>query len=270
MKKDPRLLPSIILEETGSTNDDVERLVASELVRGEDISRFHGYSELAFAQTAGRGRFERVWDSAFGGFYQSTLVVMEKLAPTTPNMLIVAVSAALFRAVRGFSPPGRAVEIKWPNDIVADGKKVAGILMKSAPRGGVTPVIIGTGANLFNDVAPERVRTGSTLPPGRIMPDRPDDRLVREGVKAFSEFFLREFWAACDSARDGAFDSTAAEYSKNLMYVGREVEVFDAVESGSPSVRGVFAGVTEEGYLRVTAAGGNSNIITSGEIRVTE
>ena len=267
MKKDRRPGPSIILRETGSTNADLEKLLSSDIIGGGDVSRFHGYSELAFVQTAGRGRFDRAWTSSYGGFYQSMIVFMEKIAPLTVSMLIISVSTALFRSVRSFASrrPAR-IEIKWPNDVAVDGRKVSGILMKSVPRRGATPVIIGTGVNLFNDIDAGSIRTGATLMPGRLAEycERP---LEESDIIAFSELFLDNFRNIIESSIKDGFEAVAAEYSSNLMYLNSEVEVFDAVESGNILVRGIFAGVTGEGFLRVIDAGGSTRVITSGEVR---
>ncbi len=92
---------------------------------------------IAFEQTNGRGRRGNIWESKRGGFYMSTVSSNHKLLP-----IVVAVSLAkvLTKKVVGLS-------LKWPNDLILDGKKVGGILCENFDSYSV----VGIGINLLNE-----------------------------------------------------------------------------------------------------------------------
>ena len=127
----------MILGETASTNDDLRRLAAE----GAD----EGTVVLASRQTAGRGRLGRSWDSPEGlGLYLSFL-----LRPQEPVREIgrypIACAIAVCEACREIA--GESVSLKWPNDVLAGGRKLAGILceMRQSPSG--VELVLGVGIN---------------------------------------------------------------------------------------------------------------------------
>lgn len=125
----------------GSTTDPLLRLAAA----GEP----EGIAILALRQTAGRGRDGRVWDSPAGNLYVSALLRPGGPARDIGQWALLS-AVALHDALSLFLPPGARLEAKWPNDLLLDGAKVAGILTDSAadPTGQVEWIIFGMGANL--------------------------------------------------------------------------------------------------------------------------
>jgi BirA family biotin operon repressor/biotin-[acetyl-CoA-carboxylase] ligase len=120
--------------ETGSTNDDMAALAAAGEAEGSWLR--------AERQTGGRGRQGRSWSSPAGNLYASTLVRLRAGDPPAPSLALVA-AVALHDTVGSWAP-GAAVQIKWPNDLLAGGAKLAGILLERAGDA----VVIGMGVNL--------------------------------------------------------------------------------------------------------------------------
>ena len=101
----------------------------------------------AQTQTAGRGRKGRAWSSPPGNLYVS-LLVLDPAEPQRSAELGFVAGLALARAVRRLSPPGRDVRLKWPNDLVCGGAKLAGILIEGTQRrDGAFACAIGFGVN---------------------------------------------------------------------------------------------------------------------------
>src|SRR5690348_13140280 len=104
--------------ETGSTNDDVLALARADVPEGTWLR--------AERQTAGKGRQGRSWESPPGSLYASTLVRLQPGDPPAPTLALVA-AVALHQAVSAYAPD---LTIKWPNDLVVRGMKLAGILLE--------------------------------------------------------------------------------------------------------------------------------------------
>lgn len=143
------------LAETASTND-----VAREWAR---IGAPDGATVVAARQTRGRGRRERIWDSPTGtGLYVSFVLRPGWPAEQAPNLAIVAGMAA-FRALEKAGVPD--LRVKWPNDVLAGGKKICGVLVE--PRlgaGRIEFAVVGIGINVgqaAGDFPPE-LRTKAT------------------------------------------------------------------------------------------------------------
>lgn len=122
------------IAETGSTNADLVALAASGV--GE------AFWLRAERQTGGRGRQGRVWQSPPGNFYGSTLVRLRASDPA-PATLALVTAVALEDAVRAHAPDA-ALSVKWPNDLLLGGAKLAGILLERAGDA----VVVGIGVNL--------------------------------------------------------------------------------------------------------------------------
>lgn len=125
----------------GSTNDEVKRLAQTGAPEGTLV--------WAQAQTAGRGRRGRLWQSPPGNLYLSLL--LRPAGPIAQAAQLGFVAAlALGDALEPMLAPGRALRFKWPNDVLLDGRKLAGILLESETASGerVAFVVIGIGVNL--------------------------------------------------------------------------------------------------------------------------
>lgn len=137
----PAFYALIRFETVGSTNDEAKRLAATAAPEGTLI--------WALEQTAGRGRRGRPWQSPPGNLYLSLLLRPAGSAAHAAQLGFVA-ALALGDALAPALGRGRELRFKWPNDVLLDGRKLAGILLESetAPGGGVTSVVIGVGVNI--------------------------------------------------------------------------------------------------------------------------
>ena len=137
----PRLLQ---LESTGSTNAD---LVAQ--VRAEPEEWPEGSVLLTLDQRAGRGRLGREWTTPPGAALAASVVVDAEGVPMDargwlPLISGVAMTRAVDRALRG---SGREVSLKWPNDVLVDGKKISGILAEMVTDAERDAIVVGAGVN---------------------------------------------------------------------------------------------------------------------------
>jgi BirA family transcriptional regulator, biotin operon repressor / biotin---[acetyl-CoA-carboxylase] ligase len=143
----------IDLIECESTNDEAARLARA----GAD----HGTVVIAGAQRAGRGRAGRVWASPPGlGLYLSA-VVRPPLPLALVPPLTLAIGVGVCDAARG---AGAAARLKWPNDVLARGRKLAGVLVEAQSQGSrLEAVIVGIGVNLGGALPPELGGRATTL-----------------------------------------------------------------------------------------------------------
>jgi len=134
----------IDLEACGSTNDEAARLARA--------GASHGTIVVADAQHAGRGREGRPWLSPQGGLYMSAVLRPPLPLRDVPPMTL-AIGIAVCDAVRAC---GAAAELKWPNDLLVDRRKLAGVLLEAQSQGGHTgrldAVIVGIGVNLVGEL----------------------------------------------------------------------------------------------------------------------
>jgi BirA family biotin operon repressor/biotin-[acetyl-CoA-carboxylase] ligase len=114
---------------------------------------------MARTQTAGRGRRARVWASPVGNLYASHLLHPPE-APAIMALRSFAAALALHGAIAATT--GAVATLKWPNDVLLDGGKVAGILLEATTRQGKTCLAIGFGVNLIS--APDVSEVGATPP----------------------------------------------------------------------------------------------------------
>jgi BirA family biotin operon repressor/biotin-[acetyl-CoA-carboxylase] ligase len=151
------LLPAgfhlIALESVGSTNDEAKQLARDGAPAGTLV--------WAREQTSGRGRRGRPWSSPPGNLYQS-LLLRPGGSPTVAAQLGFVAALGLGDALRALVGPALQLRYKWPNDLLVDGLKLAGILLESETDecGAVGFVVIGVGVNLAS--APRGVEYPAT------------------------------------------------------------------------------------------------------------
>lgn len=142
-----------IVDETGSTNDDMAAWALAGAAEGDWL--------MARRQIGGRGRSGRAWTSPAGNLYASGLVRLAPGDPPAPTLALVAGVAAA-EVIAAYLGPAGSPMLKWPNDVLVGGAKLAGILLE---RHGEA-IVIGIGANLV--AAP-------------ALPDRPTASLAALG-----------------------------------------------------------------------------------------
>jgi BirA family biotin operon repressor/biotin-[acetyl-CoA-carboxylase] ligase len=236
-----------VFEQTTSTNDVIEKLARDGVKEGAVV-----YAE---SQTKGRGRLGRKWVSpAHKGLWFSILLRPD-LRPQLVTQLTVASATALRRAIKlqtGWSP-----EIKWPNDILLGGKKVAGILTEmSAELDRVRYVILGIGVdvNLTASDLPAELRTIATSL--RIETGKTVSR-AELAVNILRELD-KDYALICD----GKFTGVADEWESYCTTIGREV----TVHLGGRQIRGCVESLDEDGALVLRTEHGHLERIIGGDV----
>ncbi len=180
-----------ILAEVDSTNSEASRL-AQHLTQPTWI--------MARRQTAARGRRGRVWLSPEGNF-AATLVMHPAGEPAQAALRSFIAALALADALALVCGPGATLSLKWPNDVLLNGGKVAGILLESVGQGAqVHHLVIGVGVNLIAAPPREAVEAGA-LPPVsvqgetglRIAPDELLDYLANAFARWEAQFVVYGF-----------------------------------------------------------------------------
>lgn len=230
------------VECTGSTNADLSaRAVAGVIEDGTWL--------VATRQTAGRGRQGRAWFDGAGNFMGSTSVAVRAGDPPAHTLALVA-GLALHAALASRIPaPDRAL-LKWPNDVLVGGAKLAGVLLERAGD----RVIIGIGVNLA--VAPP-VEGRETIALSAFGPAPDRDAFAHDLANTFATDLAR--WRSYGLAPIIARWLHAAHPPGTALVVG---------EPGEPSVSGEFAGLDAEGALLLRLADGTTRAIHAGEVRL--
>jgi len=218
--------PRLHLRATTSTND-----------RARDLAQAgapHGTLVTAAEQTAGRGRQGRTWTAPPGSALLLSVVLRDP-----PALLPLAAALAVAEVA------GAGAQIKWPNDVLLDGRKVAGILAEGRPQDGWA--VLGVGLNValrIDDLPPELRDTAGTLglEPADLEPTLERLLAALERTLALDEASLLEAYRARDALR------------------GREVSWTTG--------RGRAAGIDGEGRLIVELPEGGRTALSAGEVHL--
>jgi BirA family biotin operon repressor/biotin-[acetyl-CoA-carboxylase] ligase len=237
-------------ESVGSTNDVAARLAAA--------GAPHGAVVVAEAQERGRGRMGRDWFSPRGaGLYVSVVIRPPAAADvlTLASSVTLAAGVALADAVREVT--GLPVAIKWPNDLVAGGRKICGILAEaSAGAGGVEHVVLGFGINLRGASYPPDLANRATSIEEELGRPVVGHDLLAEALTKLSE--------ALSGRAGDAFARMLRRWRElSPSSVGARVEVRAEDGRWEPART---AGLDADGALLVTRAGGVHRVI-AGEVR---
>jgi BirA family transcriptional regulator, biotin operon repressor / biotin---[acetyl-CoA-carboxylase] ligase len=236
-----------VFQETTSTNDIVEKLARDGVKEGVVV--------FAESQTRGRGRLGRKWISPAGKGLWFSVLLRPDLRPQAATQLTVAAATALARAIR--SQTNLLPEIKWPNDILINGKKVAGILTElSAELDQVKYLILGMGidVNLNASEFPPDIRKIATSL--KIETSRAVDR-AELATRIIEELDV-------DYARiaSGQFESVADEWEERCATLGRNV----AIRIGERSIQGRAESLDSDGALLVRTQHGRLERIIGGDV----
>ncbi len=236
-----------VFEQTTSTNDVVEKLARDGVKEGVVV--------FAESQTKGRGRLGRKWISpAYKGLWFSILLRPD-LRPQETTQLTVVAGTALCRAIR--SETGLKPEIKWPNDILVSGKKVAGVLTElSAELDRVKHVILGIGVdvNLGAGEFPAELRKQATSL--KIEAGRAISRA--ELAMAILQELDSDYHRVCA----GQFAEVADEWEAHCKTIGRNV----TIQIGSRRVHGRAESLSGSGELLLRTEHGHLERISGGDV----
>jgi BirA family biotin operon repressor/biotin-[acetyl-CoA-carboxylase] ligase len=218
----------------------------------------HGTAVIAEAQTAGRGRLGRAFFSPPNANLYVSFVLRPRGSAMTLGTLPLAVGVALAECVAAELGDPARVELKWPNDVLVDAKKVSGILLERASASAESALILGIGVNLNVDPAsfpPDFRARASSL---SALAGRRIDRA------RFAAALFERLESALDLHAAAGFAALRPRFDALFRMVGRRVRVADAAER----VReGVVLGVGADGSLRLGTYEGEERLL-AGDVTV--
>lgn len=236
-----------VFEQTTSTNDVIEKLARDGVREGAVV--------FAESQTKGRGRLGRKWISPTRRGLWFSILLRPDLRPQETTQLTVASATALRRAI--VAETNLQPEIKWPNDILLNGKKVAGILTElSAELDKVRHVILGIGIDVNLDATElptdlKRIATSLKIENGEAI-SRPE----------LAATLLRELDFDYNRVRDGKFSAIADEWEDHCTTIGKNV----TVQIGDRKIRGRAESLDDDGALLLRTEHGHIERITGGDV----
>ncbi len=240
--------PILYFRALPSTNDLAKELAVIRAREGAVI--------VAEIQTSGRGRLERKWTSPQGGIWLS-IILRPKTAPRHIPKLTLMASVAVAKTIRKSFP--LKAEIKWPNDVLINNKKVCGILTEAKTCGqALNFVIVGIGvnANFDQDMLPAYLRDSSTTL---------KEELKREVERAsLLRALLEEIDFYYDMFMNGKFDAILKEWRDLAGFLGSHVEIL----SHGERFRGWALDIDEYGALMVRLENQTMRKVASGDLTI--
>lgn len=235
-------------ETIDSTNNEARRLAEQGASCGTLV--------LAEKQQSGKGRRGRSWMTQSGSAIAMSLVLRPKLPPTCASMVTLVMGLAVAKACQEYC--GVDAKIKWPNDIVVEGKKICGILTEmSSEIDYINYVVIGTGINTkVEQFPPELVQTAASL--HQIMGRQAD----RAGLIAACMQKFEQYYEKFEIQQD--LSLLMEEY--NMLLAGKNGEV-RVLEPGN-EYRGISEGINSLGELQVRKEDGTVESVYAGEVSV--
>jgi BirA family biotin operon repressor/biotin-[acetyl-CoA-carboxylase] ligase len=238
----------LYFDEVTSTNDVAKTLAEEGAPEGMVV--------VADVQTRGRGRLERIWFSPKGGLWFS-IILKPKITVKTVLQLNFIASIAVAHAIQMLT--GLKVEVKWPNDVLINGRKVCGILTEMSSKNHfLRYAIVGIGVNTNVDVKefPEDLRN--------IVTSISETVGVKFDNKTILNFILKEFFEKYREMLHGKFSDVIMEWKSLAGFLGSMIEVRD----GEKNFLAEALDVNEEGMLIVKRENGAVEKIGFGEISV--
>ena len=236
-------------------------------IRGGELAA-HGHLVVADTQTAGKGRRGRSWESPAGKNIYFSLVLKPDFAPDKAPMLTLVMAMAVLRALEsaedriGISISQKigngCLGIKWPNDIVLNGKKVCGILTEmSLQQNRIGHVVIGVGINVNKQDFPEELVDKATSLDAECGQEFSRSVILQEILRIFEEEY--EVFLQTED-----LSGILERYNDALVNRGREVRVLDP----QGEYTGIAEGINRMGELMVALPDGQLSNVYAGEVSV--
>lgn len=237
-----------VCEETDSTNLQAKRLGETGAPNGTLV--------IADRQSAGRGRRGRGWDSPKRCNIYMSLLLRPDFVPDKASMLTLVMAYSVQKAI--YSCTGLDTRIKWPNDIVFNGKKLVGILTEmSVGMNHICHVIIGVGINVNVEAFPGEIADKATSLQIEAGTKIERNRLAAEVMKQFEQDYE-------SFVETGNLSWMKQAYNDRLVNHGREVVVHGEKEP----YRALALGINDMGELCVRLNDGREEAVFAGEVSV--
>lgn len=207
---------------------------AMEMARLQQM--FHGDVVMAQCQKAGRGRMARSWDSPEGNLYFSIILQPKVGIEKLPEISFLAAVSLRLTLEKLLPESHKKIQNKWPNDLLIDGKKIAGILLESDALSGFTKgfVVLGIGVNLISN--PQQTIFPATNLQEFSLKILPED---------FLKIFLDEFEILYQKWLDFGFDLIRKIWLQKAWNLGVEV----TIKIDGKTQKGIFKDVDLQGNL---------------------
>jgi BirA family transcriptional regulator, biotin operon repressor / biotin---[acetyl-CoA-carboxylase] ligase len=227
-----------------STNSEVARLAQQGAAEGLCI--------VAEEQTAGRGRLQRQWESPRGsGLYFSTLLE-PRFPPDRWPLLTLMAAVAVHDTLK--QTCNLQLEIKWPNDILAQGKKLCGILAETIDVKAARCVVLGIGINLKRTAQlPETATSVEAVAAAKTVDTEIILQTLIENVTRYYKIL---------NAADGAAQIVDAWTSRSSYAYGKRIRV----SANEETFEGLTRGLEADGALRVETDDGNIRTVRAGDV----
>lgn len=233
----------VVFNEISSTNIKAKELAQ----KGEP----EGTIVLSEIQKQGRGRFDRTWESPEGGLYLS-IILRPTCKSSKATLLPLLAALSVCKTIK--SVCDLPVAIKWPNDVLIDGKKVCGILLESeSSKDGLGYVVLGMGINLNIDIDVFSKDFVATSISHEI------------GIKLDYYGFLKKLLLNLDYYyqlfKEEKYNNILSEWKKNSDTIGKRV----CINTSSEKMEGKAFDVNQSGFLIIEMDSGEHKRITSGD-----
>lgn len=211
---------------------------------------------VADKQESGKGRRGRSWVSPSGTGIFMTLMIKPDINPNNASMLTLVAALAVAKAIT--SVTGEKAMIKWPNDIVVNGKKVCGILTEmNAQFDYINHIVVGIGINVHNESFPEEISQMASS----LMIEAGGKRFHRAQIIAETMSYFEQYYDTFLQTQD--LSALVREYDKLLVNRNKSVRVLDPKEPFD----GKAMGITPKGEL-IVDTWESRKLVSSGEVSV--
>lgn len=211
---------------------------------------------VADKQESGKGRRGRSWVSPSGTGIFMTLMIKPDINPNNASMLTLVAALAVAKAIT--SVTGEEALIKWPNDIVVNGKKVCGILTEmNAQFDYINNIVVGVGINVHNESFPEEISQMASS----LMIEAGGKRFHRAQIIAETMLYFEQYYDTFLKTQD--LSALVREYDELLVNRNKSVRVLDPKEPFD----GKAMGITPKGEL-IVDTWESRKLVSSGEVSV--
>lgn len=211
---------------------------------------------VADKQESGKGRRGRSWVSPSGTGIFMTLMIKPDINPNNASMLTLVAALAVAKAIT--SVTGEEALIKWPNDIVVNGKKVCGILTEmNAQFDYINHIVVGIGINVHNESFPEEISQMASS----LMIEAGGKRFHRAQIIAETMSYFEQYYDTFLKTQD--LSALVREYDELLVNRNKSVRVLDPKEPFD----GKAMGITHKGEL-IVETWESRKLVSSGEVSV--
>lgn len=211
---------------------------------------------VADKQESGKGRRGRSWVSPSGTGIFMTLMIKPDINPNNASMLTLVAALAVAKAIT--SVTGEEAMIKWPNDIVVNGKKVCGILTEmNAQFDYINHIVVGIGINVHNESFPEEISQMASS----LMIEAGGKRFHRAQIIAETMSYFEQYYDTFLKTQD--LSALVREYDELLVNMNKAVRVLDPKEPFD----GKAMGITPKGEL-IVDTWESRKLVSSGEVSV--